>query len=32
MVMGKSDPVLMQHERSPPLEIVLTDTDEVIRG
>lgn len=31
VVMGKSDPVLMQHERSP-LEIVLTDTDEVIRG
>lgn len=31
VVMGKSDPVLMKHERSP-LEITLTDTDEVIRG
>lgn len=31
VVMGKSDPVLMKHERSP-LEIALTDTDEVIRG
>jgi len=28
---GKADPVLMRHERSP-LEVELTNTDEVIRG